>query len=73
MHNPIYFSALFALVSTTFAATDTPRPHPGPSTHLYVCTDASFKGTCINVPLEVSTCRISALKSPAPIAIEADH
>jgi hypothetical protein len=60
MHLTTCFSTLFALVSATFANTDTSRPHPGPTTHLYVCTDASFRGACSNLPLEVSTCRISS-------------
>jgi hypothetical protein len=56
--------ALFTLLSTSLAAT---RPHPGPTTHLYVCIDANFTGSCSNVPLEVSACCTSASLSPTPL------
>lgn len=41
--------------ATTTAAA--PAPESTDITHLYICTDATFKGQCTNLHLEVSTCR----------------
>jgi hypothetical protein len=54
---------LAIFLASAFAASTSPRP----TTHLYVCTDASFTGTCNNLALEVSTCRNSPLLTPLPM------
>jgi hypothetical protein len=54
------------LLASSILAAPTPQTATNPSiTHLYVCTDASFRGTCNNLNLPVSQCSTSP-PSPHP-------
>jgi hypothetical protein len=49
---------LLLSIATALAAPTPQTPATNPSTtHLYICTDASFRENCMNMQLEVSSCR----------------
>lgn len=50
-----YTTALLLLAPSTLA-TFTLTPRATPTTHLYVCTDTSFRGTCKNIELSITRC-----------------
>jgi hypothetical protein len=54
---------MLRLTTLLLSLTPTILAFPTPSTtHLYICTDSSFRGNCTNIQLEVSSCRKLYLK-----------
>ncbi|KAF1829477.1 hypothetical protein BDW02DRAFT_561033 [Decorospora gaudefroyi] len=57
MHLTTILTLLF--LTTTLAAPipqSAPAGAPTTTTHLYICADASFRGNCTNLQLQVSSC-----------------
>lgn len=50
------FCAVLLLFTASSLATSTLEPRADSETHLYVCTDSNWRGSCKNIDLAVSRC-----------------